>query len=129
MLLEAATDSSSSITDCFFIQITDPKTRDECSVCNLICRRGSEDMEPPKPEDVKRWTEQKTSLARATNVAVTAVMERYVNWLVSGCGYYYYYCYCYVLNPELRRKKGQIGRDGLEVSIIDYSSVKCACSA
>ncbi len=69
-------------------------------------------MEPPKPEDVKRWTEQKTSLARATNVAVTAVMERYVNWLVSDCSYYYYYCYCYVLNQELSRKKAKLGETG-----------------
>ncbi len=35
----------------------------------------------------------------------------------------------YVLNPELRRANDQMGRDGLEVFIIDHSSVKCAYSA
>ncbi len=35
----------------------------------------------------------------------------------------------YVLNPELRREKDQMERDGLEVFFIDYSSVKCAYSA
>ncbi len=35
----------------------------------------------------------------------------------------------YVLSPGLRREKDQLGRDGLEVFIIDYSSVKCAYSA
>ncbi len=34
----------------------------------------------------------------------------------------------YVLNQELRREIGQIGRDGLEVFIVDYSSVKRAYS-
>ncbi len=32
------------------------------------------------------------------------------------------------MDPELRLKNGQIGRDGVEVLIIDYTSVKCAYS-
>ncbi len=35
----------------------------------------------------------------------------------------------FVLNPELRREKGHVWRDGLEMFIIDYSSVKCAYCA
>ncbi len=35
----------------------------------------------------------------------------------------------YVLNPELRREKRQIARDGLEMYIIDYNSVNCAYNA
>ncbi len=35
----------------------------------------------------------------------------------------------YVLNPELRREKDQLGRDGLGMFIIDYSSVRCAYGA
>ncbi len=35
----------------------------------------------------------------------------------------------YVLNPALRRKKGQLESDGIKVFTVDYNSVKCACSA
>ncbi len=33
------------------------------------------------------------------------------------------------LDPGGRREKGQTGRDGLKVFIVDYSSVKCTYSA
>ncbi len=33
------------------------------------------------------------------------------------------------INPGGRREKGQIGRDGLEMFIVDYRSMKCAYSA
>ncbi len=35
----------------------------------------------------------------------------------------------YVLNPELKREKDLMGRDGLEMFIVDNGSVKCAYSA
>ncbi len=34
-----------------------------------------------------------------------------------------------VLNPELRREKDQMVRDGLEVCIVDDSSVRCVNGA